>query len=191
MLQVGSRGSDVTRLQQTLSRAGFNPGGADGIFGAKTKAAVVRYQRANGLAADGIVGNNTGSKLFHSRNADMWDGRSSGAGRPGGTGGTPGVSGDFPVNGSNRAKLNYASNLARQMGLTITSTTGGRHTPGSYHYQGRAIDVAGSPSQMSAYYRRLAGSRPTELFYDPQGGIKNGSNIGAIGGHGDHVHVAY
>lgn len=29
-----------------------------------------------------------------------------------------------------------------------------------------------------------------ELFYDPQGGWKNGSQIGPIGGHSDHVHVA-
>jgi peptidoglycan hydrolase-like protein with peptidoglycan-binding domain len=185
MLQVGSRGSDVTRLQQTLSRAGYKPGTADGIYGAKTKAAVQAYQRAHHLKADGIVGNNTGSSIFHSRNQDLWDGRPDGGSRPGG------VPGNFPVGGSNRQKLDYASSLARQMGLRITSTTGGQHTPGSYHYRGRAIDVAGSPSQMAAYYRRLAGTRPTELFYDPVGGIKNGTNIGAIGGHRDHVHVAY
>lgn len=51
--------------------------------------------------------------------------------------------------------------------------------------------MAGSPSVMKEYYRRLAGTRPTELFHDPMGGIKNGQNIGAIGGHGRHVHVAY
>ena len=79
----------------------------------------------------------------------MWDGRPDGA-RPG-TGGSGGVSGNFPVNGSNRQKLDYASNLAREMGLRITSTTGGKHTPGSYHYRGRAIDVAGSPAVSSAY----------------------------------------
>jgi len=187
-LQIGSRGSDVRRLQQTLAREGFNPGGADGIFGANTQAAVQRFQRANGLAADGIVGNNTGRELFNTRNQDMWDGRADGGSRPGGSGG---VSGNFPVNGSNRQKLDYAMNLARDMGLRITSTTGGRHTPGSYHYRGRAIDVAGTPAQMAAYYNRLAGTRPTELFYDPRGGIKNGQQIGAIGGHRDHVHVAY
>lgn len=190
-LQIGSRGSDVRRLQQTLAREGFSPGGADGIFGANTKAAVQRYQRAHGLSADGIVGNNTGRSLFNTRNQDFWDGRPDGGRGTGGTGGAGGVPGNFPVNGSNRQKLDYAANLARQMGLTITSTTGGRHTPGSYHYRGRAIDVAGSPAQMAAYYNRLAGTRPTELFYDPRGGIKNGQQIGAIGGHRDHVHVAY
>jgi hypothetical protein len=29
-----------------------------------------------------------------------------------------------------------------------------------------------------------------ELFYDPLGGIDEGKQIGAIGGHGDHVHMA-
>lgn len=29
-----------------------------------------------------------------------------------------------------------------------------------------------------------------ELFYDPLGGIKHSREIGAIGGHGDHVHIA-
>jgi hypothetical protein len=32
---------------------------------------------------------------------------------------------------------------------------------------------------------------PAELFYDPLGGLKFGKQIGAIGGHSDHVHVAY
>jgi len=41
--------------------------------------------------------------------------------------------------------------LATDMGLTITSTTGGKHTPTSYHYQGKAIDVAGDPKKMAAF----------------------------------------
>ncbi len=31
--------------------------------------------------------------------------------------------------------------LARAHGMTVTSTTGGRHNPGSLHGRGRAIDV--------------------------------------------------
>jgi hypothetical protein len=80
---------------------------------------------------------------------------------------------------------------AREMGLRITSTTGGKHAPNSYHYQGRAFDAAGSPAQMRAFYSEMSHTNPTELFYDPMGGIKHGRNIGAIGGHGNHVHLAY
>ena len=90
-------------------------------------------------------------------------------------------------------KLTSAMQRAEQMGLTITSTNGGRHTRNSYHYRdgGRAFDAAGSRSQMRQFYREMAGTNPTELFYDPEGGIKHGRSIGAIGGHGDHVHLAY
>lgn len=89
------------------------------------------------------------------------------------------------------SQLGDAMGRAREMGLRITSTSGGRHAPGSYHYRGRAFDAAGSHSQMSRFYREMAGTNPTELFYDPSGGIKHGRNIGAIGGHGNHVHIAY
>jgi hypothetical protein len=93
-----------------------------------------------------------------------------------------------PCGGS---QLSEAMDHARSLGLRITSTTGGRHAPRSYHYQGRAFDAAGSHRQMSQFYRDMAGTHPTELFYDPLGGIKHGRNIGAIGGHGNHVHIAY
>lgn len=88
-------------------------------------------------------------------------------------------------------QLGDARKRAGELGLRITSTTGGRHAPGSYHYSGRAFDAAGSHSAMSKFYREMAGTNPTELFYDPSGGIKHGRSIGPIGGHGDHVHIAY
>jgi hypothetical protein len=92
--------------------------------------------------------------------------------------------------------LGAASSLAKNLGLTITSTTGGKHAPGSYHYAGRAIDVAGSPGAMLAYAQRLAstsGGRMAELYYTPLGfSIKNGVKVPwTIPNHMDHVHVAY
>ncbi|HWU91571.1 MAG TPA: hypothetical protein VN253_30095 [Kofleriaceae bacterium] len=89
------------------------------------------------------------------------------------------------------SQLSTAMARAKDLGLTITSTTGGKHAPHSYHYLGRAFDAAGSRSAMTEFYREMSGTHPTELFYDPMGGIKNGRNIGAIGGHGTHVHLAY
>lgn len=89
------------------------------------------------------------------------------------------------------SQLSSAMERAQDLGLRITSTTGGRHAARSYHYQGRAFDAAGSHSAMSKFYREMAGTNPTELFYDPSGGIKHGRSVGAIGGHRDHVHVAY
>lgn len=58
-LTIGSSGSAVTRLQEQLAAAGFDPGGVDGEFGARTKAAVIAFQRARGLQVDGVAGNET------------------------------------------------------------------------------------------------------------------------------------
>lgn len=62
-LQEGASGPAVTELQTLLARAGFSAGSIDGSFGAKTKAAVVAFQRARGLTADGIVGPRTWEAL--------------------------------------------------------------------------------------------------------------------------------
>ena len=62
-LKTGCSGEDVKRLQETLNGLGFSCGKADGIFGAKTKTAVMAFQSAYGLTADGIVGAKTRDKL--------------------------------------------------------------------------------------------------------------------------------
>lgn len=62
-LQLNSVGPDVLALQQALQAAGFSPGAIDGSFGPGTEAAVLAFQRSEGLAADGIVGANTAVAL--------------------------------------------------------------------------------------------------------------------------------
>ncbi len=59
----GSIGVYVLIAQDDLNTLGFATGGLDGIFGTKTKEAVLKYQRARGLTADGIVGCNTWRSL--------------------------------------------------------------------------------------------------------------------------------
>jgi len=51
-------------LQASLYVNGHDPKGIDGIFGANTEKAVKSFQRAKGLAADGIAGKNTWAKLL-------------------------------------------------------------------------------------------------------------------------------
>ena len=63
MVYRGSRGDAVRRLQELLNKKGFDCGAVDGIFGSKTYAAVMAFQKANGLGADGIVGPLTWGKL--------------------------------------------------------------------------------------------------------------------------------
>lgn len=63
VLKQGSRGETVRTMQQKLIRWGYLTGSADGIFGAKTKSAVISFQRKNGLVADGIVGKATAQAM--------------------------------------------------------------------------------------------------------------------------------
>lgn len=59
----GSSGSEVTKIQEKLIRWGYMTGSADGIYGAKTEAAVKRFQSSNGLTPDGVAGAATLAKM--------------------------------------------------------------------------------------------------------------------------------
>ena len=59
VLKIGSSGAEVRSLQERLKELGFDPNGVDGNFGPGTQAALIAYQKANGLEADGKAGPNT------------------------------------------------------------------------------------------------------------------------------------
>lgn len=63
-LRRGDTGSDVRTLQTALTRAGYDPGPINGIFGAQTEQAVKQFQRVLGLQEDGIVGPKTWAFLM-------------------------------------------------------------------------------------------------------------------------------
>lgn len=65
-LRYGSEGNEVTTLQNRLIALGYLAGSADGKFGRDTKSAVIAFQKANGLSADGVVGTDTSAKLYAS-----------------------------------------------------------------------------------------------------------------------------
>ena len=58
-LRNGSSGSAVRRLQQDLRILGYYNGPITGNFRELTEAAVIRFQRANGISAIGVVGPQT------------------------------------------------------------------------------------------------------------------------------------
>lgn len=62
-IKQGSLSVYVLIAQDDLNTLGFSTGSLDGIFGTKTKNAVIRYQRSRGLTADGIIGCNTWRSL--------------------------------------------------------------------------------------------------------------------------------
>ncbi len=63
VLKQGSRGPKVRQVQRLLAGRGFRPGPVDGYFGEATEAAVLAFQRSEGMVADGIVGPRTASAL--------------------------------------------------------------------------------------------------------------------------------
>ena len=62
-VRYGSTGSAVRQLQSALNQKGYQLA-EDGIFGAKTRAAVRDYQKKNGLLLDGIAGSQTWNHLM-------------------------------------------------------------------------------------------------------------------------------
>jgi len=139
----------------------------DGDMGPDTVRHIAKFQGKHGLEVDGKIGAHTASALGVKRGAGS-------------------------TKGPNAEKLEHAEKRARAHGLYITSTTGGKHVKGSYHYRGRAFDAAGSAKNMEAFFWEMVRTAPTELFYDPCGMVKYGHySKHAIGGHSDHVHCAY
>ena len=65
-LKYGDRGNRVRELQTALNKLGYNTNGIDGSFGAGTQRAVIAFQRANQLKADGLAGTRTLDLLFRS-----------------------------------------------------------------------------------------------------------------------------
>lgn len=58
-LKPGATGAQVKRLQRALKHLGYKVGTIDGDYGPSTQAAVEKFQKASGLAADGVLGPKT------------------------------------------------------------------------------------------------------------------------------------
>lgn len=75
-LQEGSTGAVVLSLQRLLTNGatgqwGVSPQGIDGQFGPLTKASVQAFQGWAGVAADGVVGDQTWSASLHAASATL------------------------------------------------------------------------------------------------------------------------
>lgn len=63
VMSLWKEGNDVLALQEGLLSLKFNLGKADGVYGPRTRSAVMRFQRKYDLTADGLVGATTKAKL--------------------------------------------------------------------------------------------------------------------------------
>lgn len=64
-LRWGSTGVSVSELQYDLTALGYPTSGVDGKFGGNTYNAVISFQQANALTADGLVGSRTKDTLAY------------------------------------------------------------------------------------------------------------------------------
>ncbi len=64
VLKAGSSGEAVQALQLKLKSLGYFSGTGTGYYGSVTRDAVIRFQKASGLYADGIAGPATHNKAF-------------------------------------------------------------------------------------------------------------------------------
>jgi peptidoglycan L-alanyl-D-glutamate endopeptidase CwlK len=69
-LKPGSQGKQVAALQTRLNSLGFDAGIVDGKFGARTKVAVIAFQKTRKLRADGVVGAKTLAAIDQPAGAD-------------------------------------------------------------------------------------------------------------------------
>jgi len=181
LIKKGAAGGDVVELQARLAALGFNPGGADGDFGPMTEKAVIAFQQANGLVADGVVGPATLAAL--------------------------GLD-DAPTTTSLLVQLGLIAE--QQFGLDVHECDAPGapshwapvhpvHAPNSMHFKHRAFDAGGSKENTDAFAAFVAENHGTEvaqLIHNPNGSISNGAPVpssfwpqATFDAH-HHVHVA-
>ena len=112
-LQRGFTGSEAVRaVQRRLKELGYYKGSADGDFGPATEEAVKEFQRANGLTADGKVGEKTLAKM-NGKNAISYKEAHATA--------TPKVTSKPTAKVTNTPKPTATPNLSKDYYLTIGS----------------------------------------------------------------------
>jgi zinc D-Ala-D-Ala carboxypeptidase len=190
-LSEGTSGEDVRQLQ--IRVAGYPAYGghlaADGAFGPATKAAVLRFQQAYGLGADGIAGSATFTKIYalqdddctpiHFTYGELDDGC-------GGSGYDGGPLSEAQTKANALQTMWQLEAMRHALGdqpLTITSgfrsyscnaAVGGAGN--SQHLYGRSADLVGAPSLCTLAKRAR---------YHGFGGIFGPG----YPGHDDHTHV--
>lgn len=191
VLRPRDLGPAVADLQRSLERHGYDVGAVDGSFGPATRSALVQFQRAKGLEADGVAGPNTQRALAGPVTARPPSTINAG----GGWGGSEGV--------ADRAK-----SIAARFGAPITSqkrnladTLRVGSSTGSDHFDGNtnayAVDFGVSGSRGDQLARDIAAA-----YGIPAGNIGTYNRhtisvdgqrysvqlLWGVSGHHDHVH---
>lgn len=162
ILRHGSRSEAVRRLQQDLTTLGYYNGAISGHFGNKTEAAVMSFQRKNGLSADGIAGSNTLAKIATAL------GNSSSSGSSSSQGGSSSSSDVLLKHGVKSEAVRTLQTNLKSLGYYNGSVTGnfGRLTKEAvYNFQksnGLSADGIAGKNTLSAIEKKLAGGSSSD-----------------------------
>ncbi|MEH2307754.1 peptidoglycan-binding domain-containing protein [Nostoc sp.] len=159
--KIGSNGPDVTSSQRCLKKLGYFNGPVSGKFASLTQNAVIKFQQANRISADGVVGINTQQALQRSCQSRTSSGASL---RRSTTQASP--SGQYPVlsQGKTGAAVTRLQQRLRQLGYLNANATGkfGPMTRDAVIKFQRNYRIAANGIVNRQTWNALLGSSPTQ-----------------------------
>lgn len=206
LLKQGMSGAEVKKIQTELKNLGyFKYHTATGYYGSITKEAVKAYQKAKGLAVDGIVGNKTYSALFGSTNTTASNTASTNTSLKGALDWFKTVQYIFPrgknakvtdikTGKSFMIKRTFGTNHADVETLTKEDTKIMKEIWGGYSWERRAVVVevdghliAGSMTAMP--HAGVDAQPAVKVVNGRSGGYGRGQNLDAVKNNGMDGHV--
>ena len=170
VLEVGSRGSDVIKVQKRLIQYDYLDGTADGRYGEDTRNAVRLFQKRNGLPVDGKVGAKTAAALGVTLSGTKSSGKSGGSSSSGY------VSADHRllsrlVHAEARGESYKGQVAVAAVVLNRVSSASFPNTVSGVVYQSGAFDVvADGQINLTPNDTALKAARDAMNGYDPTGG---------------------
>ena len=189
ILRYGTRSDEVLKLQQNLTKLGLYTGTISGHYGSITEAAVMNFQRKNGLSADGIAGAKTLAKIEEKVNGTSSSSSFSGS--------SSSSSGNAAANSSNGLlKYGVRSDAVRTLqqnlktlGYYDGSVTGnfGRLTKEAvYNFQkanGLSADGVAGAKTLSSISGKLSGNSSSSGSSSSNNNNNNISNLSSTSTH--------
>ncbi|MEH2119317.1 peptidoglycan-binding protein [Nostoc sp.] len=154
--KIGSNGAEVSSSQRCLKKLGYFNGPVSGKFASLTQNAVIKFQQANRISADGVVGGNTQRALQRACQSRTSSRNTSRALRP---------SGQYPVlsQGKTGAAVTRLQQRLRQLGYLNANPNGnfGPMTRNAVIRFQRNYRIAANGIVNRQTWNTLLGSSPT------------------------------
>ncbi|MEH1932448.1 MAG: peptidoglycan-binding protein [Nostoc sp.] len=155
--KIGSKGPEVTSSQRCLKKLGYFNGPVSGKFASLTQNAVIKFQQANRIPADGVVGASTQQALQRACQSKTFSRNTSG--------GLRSPSGQYPVlsQGKTGASVTRLQQRLRQLGYFNANPTGnfGQITKDAVIAFQRNYRIPANGIVNRQTWNKLLGSSPT------------------------------